>query len=626
MKNELAAYLFHQGTNFYSYKYLGAHKIKNDEYVFRVYAPKAYSVYLTADFCGWEEGIPMERITKQGIWECFAYGDNIKFSNYKFRVISKAGIHYKSDPYAFYSQTREKTASIVWENEDFNWNDENWQKSKQEIFLTKNTFYSAPLNIYEMHLHSWMTRNGSGTKGGNAYLNYREIADELVVYIKQLGCTHVELMPIAEHPYDGSWGYQICGYYAPTSRFGTPDDFKYLVNTLHRNSIGVILDWVPAHFPKDEHGLYEFDGGELYEFQGKDRIEHSIWGTRRFDIARCEVQSFLISNALFWLREYHIDGLRVDAVASMLYLDYDKKPGEWNPNIYGGNQSLEAIAFFKKLNTAVFKEFPCTLMIAEESADWPMITKPVNQGGLGFNFKWNMGYSNDMFDYMQTDPIFRRHKHRSLTFPMMYAFSENYILTISHDEVTHGKKSLIDKMFGSYEQKFANLRAFMIFFMTHPGKKMTFMGCEYGQFREWDYENQLEWFMTDYPMHKKLQIFNAELNQLYLDSRPLWEDDFSWNGFEWIYPDMKDENIIVYLRKSRDGDEFIIAINFSPIDRYDFAIKVRGKAYTEIFSSDNARYGGTNKLNKSVICTQNEHIKITLPGFSGIILKLKTKV
>ncbi len=617
MSNELAAYLFHQGTNFHSYKYLGAHKIKNGEYVFRVYAPNADKVFLVGDFCGWEKGIEMKKITEKGIWECYFDSDDLKSLNYKFRVVSNAGTHYKSDPYAFYSQTLKKTASIIWEDSNYNWHDEDWQKSKENIF-NKTPFYSAPLNIYEMHLHSWKKESD-----GKEYMNYRHIADELVPYIKQMSYTHVEIMPIAEHPYDGSWGYQICGYYAPTSRFGTPNDFKYLVDTLHQNNIGVILDWVPAHFPKDEHGLYEFDGTNLYEYSGIDRMEHAGWGTRRFDVARCEVQSFLISNALFWLREYHIDGLRADAVASMLYLDYDRKPGEWNPNIYGGNQSLEAIAFFKKLNTAVFAEFPCTLMIAEESGDWPTITKPVHQGGLGFNFKWDMGFSNDMFEYLQTDPYFRKHLHSRLTFPMMYAFNENYILPISHDEVTHGKKSLLDKIYGTYEQKFATLRAFMVFFMTRPGKKMTFMGCEFGQFREWDFENELEWFITDYPMHYKLHIFNADINMLYLNSPPLWEDDFSWNGFSWINCDMADENIIIYSRKSKIEDELIICINFSPVERNEFPIKVSETAYEEVFNSDLTRYGGNGKKNDDILIADEGQLKVTLPGLSGLIFKCK---
>lgn len=626
MENNLAAYLFHQGTNFYSYNYLGAHKIKSDEYVFRVYAPKAYGVFLVGDFCDWENGIEMKRITEQGIWECYVFRPSLDGSNYKFRIISASGIHYKADPYAFRSQTLSETASVVCDFKEYEWHDKAWNDGKENFFAPNKPFYSAPLNIYEMHLHSWKTRDGRSNEYGDAYLNYREIADELVPYIIQLGCTHVELMPIAEHPFDGSWGYQVCGYYAPSSRFGSPEDFKYFVDTLHRNNIGVILDWVPAHFPKDEHGLYEFDGGALYEYQGRDRMEHAGWGTRRFDVARCEVQSFLVSNALFWLREYHIDGLRVDAVASMLYLDYDRLPGEWNPNIYGGNQSLEAIAFFRKLNTAVFNEFPHTLMIAEESGDLPMITKKVEDGGLGFNFKWDMGFTHDTFEYMKTDPFFRKHIHDKLTFSLMYAFNENYILPISHDEVVHGKKSLIDKMYGNYNEKFAALRTFMVFFMTHPGKKMTFMGCEYGQFREWDYKNQLEWFMTDFPMHEKLHIFNAELNHFYLDSPPLWEDDFSWNGFEWIYPDMKDENVLVYSRKSLSKDELTIVLNFSPIDRYDFEIEADGKAYDEVFSSDNVRYGGSGKLNEMTLCAKSGKIKLTLPGLSGIILAKKQKI
>lgn len=618
MADELAAYLFHQGTNFHSYDYLGVHKIKNDEYVFRVFAPKAFGVNLVGDFCDWDTGIIMSRITEQGIWECYVKSSDLSGSYYKFLVTSCAGKHYKSDPYAFFSQTREENASVIQKTSNYSWHDSDWILKRKEPFVNKKPFYSAPLNIYEIHLSSWIKKE-------DKFLNYKEIAHELIPYVKQMGYTHVELLPIMEHPLDDSWGYQICGYYAPTSRFGTPEDFKYFVDLLHQNNIGVILDWVPAHFPKDEHGLFEFDGGKLYEFQGDDRMEHAGWGTRKFDIARCEVQSFLVSNALFWLREYHIDGLRADAVASMLYLDYDRMPGEWNPNIYGGNQSLEAIAFFKKLNTAIFAEFPYTIMIAEESGDWPMITTPVESGGLGFNFKWNMGFSNDIFEYMEKDPIYRKYIHSKLTFPMMYAFNENYILPISHDEVVHGKKSLIDKMWGNYEQKFAQIRTLMIFFMTHPGKKMSFMGCEFGQFREWDYKNQLEWFMTEYPMHRKLHYFNADLNNLYLLSRPLWEDDFSWDGFRWIYADMSDENILAYSRFSKDNDELITVLNFAPVDRTCFEIPVTNKAYTEIFNSDDERYGGSGENNTGILCAVNGKIKIKLHGLSGLILRTKSK-
>jgi len=434
-----------------------------------------------------------------------------------------------------------------------------------------------------------------------------------------------------EYPFDGSWGYQVCGYYAPTSRYGTPEDFKYFVEKLHEFGIGIILDWVPAHFPKDRHGLYEFDGQPLYEYQGKDRMENRGWGTRYFDVARPEVQSFLISNALFWMRNYHIDGLRVDAVASMLYLDYDRTPGEWIPNSEGTNHNLEAIAFFKKLNTAIFSEFPDMLMIAEESTSWPMITKPVSDGGLGFNFKWNMGFANDMFEYVAADPIGRKYIHNKLTFPLMYAFSENYILPVSHDEVVHGKKSLVDKMFGDYDNKFAGMRTFLMYMMTLPGKKLMFMGTEFAQFREWDYENELEWFMLDYPRHIEMQRFVKAMNHLYLETAALWDIDDSWDGFEWIEPDLADLNIIVYKRRDKKDHEVIVALNFSPVVRENFILKVpKMGRYEEIMTTDKYEFGGKNKLNETPVRAvtrideagekQNE-IKITLPAMGGVIFK-----
>ena len=482
------------------------------------------------------------------------------------------------------------------------------------------------MNIYEMHLGSWRTRDGADNSDGKHYLNYREIADLLVPYVKHLGYTHIELMPIAEYPFDGSWGYQVCGYYAPTSRFGTPDDFRYFVNTLHAAGVGVILDWVPAHFPKDEHGLFEFDGHPLYEYTGKDRMEHKGWGTRCFDVGRPEVQSFLISNALYWLREFHLDGLRIDAVASMLYLDYDRKPGEWIPNTYGENKNLEAIAFFRKLNTAIFGEFGDVLMIAEESTAWPMVTGPVDKGGLGFNFKWNMGWSNDMFDYVSRDPLFRRYDHEKLTFPLMYAFSENYILPVSHDEVVHGKKSLLDKMFGEYEDKFACMRAFLVYMITLPGKKMTFMGTEFAPFREWDYQNQLEWFMLDYPMHAKMFEFTSALNNFYLQTPALWQIDDGWDGFEWIDADLRDMNTITYRRKSSDGASVSVIINFSPVTHERFRLKVpENGTYRVAFSSDDECYGGKNSLEKRSFKARRDenggyYIDVDIPAYGGLII------
>lgn len=642
MKNNLPAYYFHQGTNFNSYKYLGCHESVTNEgykYSFRTWAPNADSVRLVSDFTSWDQGEAMKKITDAGIWEIvITSSESLIGKYYKFKIWNKGNAYYKADPYAFHSQTLKNTASIVANIENFQWDDDNWFKYKEKQIFDNGKdrekfYYSAPLNIYEMHLGSWKTKNGeSNVREGN-YLNYREIADQLAPYLKKMGYTHVELMPIMEHPFDGSWGYQVCGYYSPSSRFGTPSDFMYLVNKLHNCGIGVILDWVPAHFPKDAHGLFEFDGQPLYEYQGKDRMEHKVWGTRFFDVGREEVQSFLISNATFWLREYHIDGLRVDAVASMLYLDFDRNPGEWIPNDEGNNKNKEAIAFFQKLNTFVFKEFGSVLMIAEESTDWPMITKPVYQGGLGFNFKWNMGWAKDMYDYLQLDPIYRQYEHEKLTFPMMYAFNENYINPISHDEVVHGKKSLIDKMYGSYEEKFATMRAFITYMMTTPGKKMTFMGTEFAQFREWDYENQLEWFMLDFPKHAEMHQFVSEINNFYLSNKQLWEIDNSWEGYEWINANENDKNVISYKRRAIDGSELIVVINYSPVTLNDYWLKVDKKGvYSEMFSSDEFRFGGNGTKNDMNLLSneyQDEngniqnYISIKLPALSGVILRQK---
>ena len=643
-KDSLPIYLFHQGTNFRAYDFLGVHREEDDgkiKYYFRVWAPNAKNVSLCSSFTDWEDGLSMQRVNKEGIWELLIESDKpLEGEFYKYRVVGKNGqAHMKADPYAFESETLKKTASIIPHISEHQWKDSAWLKKrsatvcpKQRGFKPKVThFYSAPLNIYEMHLGSWRTRDGESTVDGEHYLNYREIADKLAPYMKEMHYTHIELMPVMEHPFDGSWGYQICGYYAPTSRYGTPDDFRYFIEKMHENDIGVILDWVPAHFPKDEHGLYEFDGQPLYEYQGSDRQENRGWGTRCFDVGRPEVQSFLISNALYWLREFHADGLRVDAVASMLYLDYDRNPGEWIPNPDGGNHNLEAIAFFKKLNTEIFSEFPDVLMIAEESTSWPMITKPVDKGGLGFNFKWNMGWANDMYDYIETDPIARKYKHNKLTFPLMYAFSENYILPVSHDEVVHGKKSLVDKCFGSYDEKFACMRTFIMYMMTLPGKKLMFMGTEYAQFREWDFENQLEWFMTEYPRHIEMQRFVAEINKFYLENSELWEIDDSWDGFEWIEADLSDLNIIAYRRKNKKGRELITVLNFAPVERESFRLKVpKLGRYEEVLTTDKYEFGGKNVLNsdgmRSHPITDKDGNKLSvidihLPALGGVILR-----
>ena len=602
---DMPLYLFHQGTDYNAYDLLGAH-VSYDEAsstyttCFRVWAPGADEVRVTGDLMSWEPGIPMKKISK-GVWEgVFRSERSPDGTFYKYAVTRGGVTHNKADPFAFAAETLGRTASVIKSLDGLVFTDDDWIDKRRKCYIGDNDrrrehFYPSPMNIYEIHLGSWKTRDDASTVDGLHYLNYREIADDLADYLVDMGYTHAELLPIMEHPFDGSWGYQVTGYYAPTSRFGTPEDFAYFVDRLHNAGLGVILDWVPAHFPKDEFGLIEFDGAPLFEYQGRDRMEHRGWGTRCFDVGREEVQSFLISNALFWMRKYHVDGLRIDAVASMLYLDYDKAPGEWVPNTDGTNKSYEAIAFFQKLNSAVFAEFPEALMIAEESTSWPMVTKPVSEGGLGFNFKWNMGFANDMFDYVSMDPIYRQYNHMKLTFPMIYAFSENYVLPVSHDEVVHGKRSLVDKMYGEYDEKFSSMRAYLAFMMTMPGKKLLFMGCEFAQIREWDFENSLEWFMLKYPRHTEMQRYVRELNHLYLSRRELWEIEDSWAGFGWVEADRSRDNVVIYNRYDTDGNAVMVIVNFSPVDRmnYKFKTDMPGK-YEVLLNSDLYRFGGKN--------------------------------
>jgi len=620
--NQLPIYLFHQGKNYYSYNFLGAHIISSEEkkgVVFRVWAPKANNIHIVGNFNNWQknDNYIMKKIPNSGIWELFvndiAIGELYKYliTTEDFRDI------YKSDPYAFSSQTMTETASIVYDAENYKWYDDSWIKYKKSINM-----YEVPLNIYELNLSSWKQK-----EDGSLY-SYNEIALELIPYIKKHNYTHIELMPIMEHPFDGSWGYQLSGYYAPTKRFGEPNDLKYLIDECHRNGIGVILDWVPAHFPKDAHGLYEFDGNPLFEYENEQIRENISWGTLKFDYGKPEVQSFLISNAMFWLEVYHVDGLRVDAVSSMLYLDYDKKDGEWTPNIYGGNENLEAISFFRNLNETVFKFHPNTLMIAEESTSWPMVTKPVYLGGLGFNFKWNMGWMNDMLDYMCTDPLLRKYKQKNITFSLHYAFNENFILPLSHDEVVHGKKSLIDKMPGPYEEKFANVRVLLSYMISHPGKKHNFMGYEIGQFVEWNYEKELEWFLLKYEYHKKLNDYIKDLNDFYLKSAELWEVDFSWNGFKWIANDDFEQNIIAFKRIDKKRNEMIVVVNFSPVRRDNYLLGTEEGIYYEVFNSDNINYGGTGAGNSGKIISistpmhgYDHSMFLTLPPLASIFLK-----
>ena len=616
VQNELPIYLFHQGTNFNAYDFFGCHfDPKAGAAVFRTWAPRAVAVHLVGDFNNWwGDACPLRRISDDGIWEVRVEGVQAG-QRYKYLVTSAAGANLKSDPYAFYAETDEKTASIIYDLAGYEWGDGAWMKAKKDL-------YDKPVNIYEMHLGSW--QQGEGGR----LLSYTEIAEKLIPYIKEMHYTHVELMPVMEHPFGGSWGYQVCGFYAPTSRHGTPHDLMRFIDLCHQAEIGVILDWVPAHFPKDAHGLYEFDGGPLYECQGDDRKEHEQWGTRCFDYGRTEVQSFLISNALFWHEKYHADGLRVDAVSSMLYLSYGRKPGKWFPNPDGSNENRDAIAFLRKLNKAVFKSYPHSMMIAEESTAWPMVTKPAHDGGLGFNFKWNMGWMNDFLEYISADPVYRKELHNKLTFSFHYAFSENFILPLSHDEVVHGKRSLLDKMPGDYDMKFASTRASLAYMITHPGKKLTFMGAEFGQFIEWNYAESLDWHLLDYPAHAKLHTYVRDLNAFYLEHPALWEVDCSWDGFGWISDDDSAQNIIVFRRTGKRGEHLIVLLNFAPVIRHDYRIGVpEPGTYLEVFNSDREEYGGGGVKNEPVQTEEigmhghGQSITLTVPPLGAICLK-----
>ncbi|MBQ8415496.1 MAG: 1,4-alpha-glucan branching protein GlgB [Clostridia bacterium] len=619
-QNELAAYLFHQGTNYRAYEYLGAHRI-GDRFLFRLWAPNADYVSVCGDFNQWNPGAhPMERITGGGIWEASLPCELVKDgANYKYFIRNGAKEILKADPYGTGMQAPPETASVIRDIEGYEWQDAGWLKYRKKRF-DRAHLNARPINIYEVHLGSWKKHEDG------SYYTYSELAEELAPYVKQMGYTHIELMPVSEYPYDGSWGYQVCGYYAPTARHGSPKEFMQFVDHMHTAGIGVILDWVPAHFPKDAHGLYEFDGQPLYEYQGWDRIEHEGWGTRRFDVGREEVQSFLISNAVYWLEKYHVDALRVDAVASMLYLDYDRRPGEWVPNAYGDNRCLEAIAFFKKLNSYLAGNYPDVMTIAEESTAFSNITGFENDG-LGFSLKWNMGWMNDSLSYAEEDPLWRKYHHNLMNFSITYSFSEKFILPISHDEVVHGKKSLLDRMPGDYETKFAGTRAFMTYMMTHPGKKLLFMGCELGMFREWDYESELEWFLLDYDMHRKIQLFTAELNHFYLSRPELWETDDQWDRFQWIDADNSEQSILSYRRTAKNGREVVILINFLPVERKDFLLAVPyAGTWEEIFNTDEERFGGKGSVNKGKRKTEPcmlrgycDAINITVPAMGAAI-------
>lgn len=620
-ENDVPLYLFHEGSNSNAYEYFGSHRKNKNTVVFRVWAPDAKNVSVTGDFNDWSETEnPMKQLKNSGgVWE--AEIKNIKpYNMYKYCITAADGrTLMKCDPYGFHMETRPGTATKYYEIDDcYEWHDEKWVEGRNG----KN-IYESPVNIYEIHAGSWKQYDD-----GNFY-SYRALADSLVPYVKKMGYTHIEFMPLTEYPFDGSWGYQVTGYFAATSRYGEPKDLMYLVDKCHENGIGVILDWVPAHFPKDANGLYEFDGGPLYEYSDPRKGEHYGWGTRVFDFGKNEVRSFLMSSASFWLKKYHLDGIRIDAVASMLYLDYDRKDGEWVPNKNGGNENLEAVEFLQKLNENIFRDFPYAMMIAEESTSWPMVTKPVFSGGLGFNFKWNMGWMNDILRYFSLDGFFRKYNHDCITFSLFYAFSENFVLPISHDEVVHGKKSLIDKMPGSYDEKFAGVRAFLGYMMAHPGKKLMFMGQEFGQFIEWNYEKGLDWLLLDYPKHRALQNYFKKINEFYKANPAFWQIDYSWEGFSWISSDDKDNSVIAFRRIDEKGKEIIVVCNFTNVERCDYRIGIPKKgAYKIVFNSDDVEFGGEGKGNKGKLKTESinmhgfeQSISLDLPPMSAIYIK-----
>ena len=598
--------------------FLGAH-ITEDGAVFRVWAPNALNVYLTGDFCGWQADLNPMAKRDGGIWELHINGLDA-LTAYKFVIQAKNGqLLWKADPFACYSELRPATASRLFELDGFDWQDEKWLEHRRA-----RKVYHSPMNIYELHLGSWK-RHDDGQ-----FLTYLEAADALIPYVKQLGFTHIELMPVTEFPYDGSWGYQCTGYFAATARYGTPHDFMRFINACHKADIGVIMDWVPAHFPKDPHGLVEFDGTRLYEDSDPLMAEHPSWGTRIFDYAKGEVRSFLISSALFWLEKFHMDGLRVDAVASMLYLDYDRKKGKWKPNKHGGRENLHAVDFIRQLNEACFAYDDSILMIAEESTAWPLVTAPTDIGGLGFNLKWNMGWMNDSLRYLKTDPYFRAGCHHDLTFSLMYAFSENFVLPLSHDEVVHLKGSLMGKAPGMMTQKFDTIRAFIAYMFAHSGKKLLFMGAELGQLSEWDFQSALPWDLLDQPENAALHRFFVDINHFYKASSPLWDNDFNSSGFKWICPDESLKNILGFIRKDRKGRELLFVCNFSGITAERFRLGVTGAGhYRTVFSTDELRYGGSGALSEAALFSvektpehgQSHSIVLDLPPLSAVFLQ-----
>jgi 1,4-alpha-glucan branching enzyme len=588
-------YLFREGTHVRAYEKLGAHPISAAEGTagtdFAVWAPNAAAVSVVGDFNGWNPASHplVPRPDSSGIWSGFLSGVG-PGSLYKYHIVSRNGGYTvnKADPYAFFAEKPPRTASVVWDL-SYEWGDDDWMKNRWRA-----NSQEAPWSVYELHLGSWRRK----PEENNRYLSYRELAHSVADYINEMGFTHVELMPVMEHPFYGSWGYQVTGYFAPTSRYGTPQDFMYFVDYLHRRGIGVILDWVPSHFPADEHGLAYFDGTHLYEHADPRQGFHPEWNSSIFNYGRAEVRNFLASNALFWLDTYHVDGLRVDAVASMLYLDYGRKAGEWIPNRFGGHENLDAVEFVKQLNLAVYRDHPDVQTIAEESTAWPMVSRPTYLGGLGFGYKWNMGWMHDTLGYLKQDPIHRKYHQNQLTFSIWYAFTENFMLPLSHDEVVHGKGSLIGKMPGDEWQQFANLRLLFGYMWTHPGKKLVFMGAEFGQKREWAHDESLEWHVLHYPLHAGVKQWVRDLNHLYRESPALYTLDFSNDGFEWIDCNDAQSSTIAYLRKGRNGEVVLVVCNFTPVPRENYLVGApRGGRWRERLNSDAREYGGSGSGN-----------------------------
>ncbi len=614
-------YLFHEGRHFRSYRMLGAQIAEKGGVKgvrFAVWAPTAREVRVVGDFNGWGGDDQLKRLKSSGIWEIFVPGIG-SGALYKYRIVAADGsVHEKADPYALWAEVRPRSASRVHGLDGYHWGDSLWQGGERPTGSI-----SKAMAIYEVHLGSWR-RKADGT-----FYTYRELADELSGYVADMGFTHIELMPVAEHPFDASWGYQATGYYAPTSRYGSPDDFKYFVDRCHQRGLGVILDWVPGHFCKDDHGLRMFDGSPQFESGWAVRAENHGWGTLNFDFGKPEVWSFLISNAMYWFDVFHLDGLRVDAVANMIYLDYGRQEGgEWLPNEYGGRENLQAIDFLKKLNEVVHYHYPWALVIAEESTAWPLVSRPVYLGGLGFDYKWNMGWMNDTLKYVSLDPIHRQHNHQLLTFSLLYAFSENFLLPLSHDEVVHGKKSLLDKMPGDYWQKFANLRAFYGYFMAHPGKKLLFMGGEFGQFSEWYEGRGLDWLLLDYDLHAKLQDYTRDLVRYYRGDKCLWQNDDNWRGFEWIDCHDASQSVVSFLRRADDGDCTAVVVNYTPVVRHGYRIGVpQAGAYCEVFNGDRTEYGGSGVTNGELVAEplpwhdKPFSVLLTVPPLAAVYLK-----